>query len=159
MGGLDNLGQLRGRGQLFLWVSGAVQGAWHRDGAGLATAAQSRGRRLHSTGLSWIIVLVFTQRSPVEVSEKGGSCSIMALSNTRTSELVSSNMRGQLKTCDLRSNSLTPCQILQPGGGRDLPSQTPHAVTHPCCRGRVWGADSMGPEETQPPSSQPTRQP
>ena len=113
MGRLGSSVQLRGRGQLFLWVSGAVQGAWHGDGAGLATAAQSRGkkaaqsrgRRLHSTGLLWIIVLVFTQRSPVEVYEKGGSCSITALSITRTSELVSSNMRGQLKTWDVRSKA------------------------------------------------------
>ena len=146
---------------LGVWCcTGCLAWGWCRTGHSCTEQGEERcteqGRRLHSTGLSWIIVLVFTQRSPVEMYEKGDSCFITALSNTRTSELVSSNMRGQFKTWDLRSNYLSS---LQPGCGRDLPSQAPHTVTHPCSRGRVWGAVSMGPEETQPPSSQPTRQP
>ena len=42
-----------------------------------------------------------------QVYDKAESCSITAVTFTRTSELVSSNMRGQLKTWDLRSNSQT----------------------------------------------------
>ena len=37
--------------------------------------------------------------------DKAESCSITAVTFTKTNELVSSNMRGQLKTWDLRSNS------------------------------------------------------
>ena len=37
--------------------------------------------------------------------DKAESCSITAVTFTKASELVSSNMRGQLKTWDLRSNS------------------------------------------------------
>ena len=40
--------------------------------------------------------------------DKAESCSITAVTFTRTSELVSSNMRGQLKTWDTRTNSQAP---------------------------------------------------
>jgi len=80
----------------------------HKAGLGGCTALANHGDSLATGGQDGRInVLISTQRSPVKVYEKGDSCSITALAYTRTSELVSSNMRGQLKTWDLRSNSQT----------------------------------------------------
>jgi len=81
----------------------------HKAGGGGCTALANHGDSLATGGQDGRInILISTQRSPMKVYEKGDSCSITALAYTRTSELVSSNMRGQLKTWDLRSNSQTP---------------------------------------------------
>ena len=44
----------------------------------------------------------------MQVYDKAESCSITAVTFTRASELVSSNMRGQLQTWDTRTNSQKP---------------------------------------------------
>merc|ERR1712142_38443 len=82
-------------------------GALANHGDSLATGGQD-GK---------INVLISTQRSPVKVYEHGDSCTITALAYTRTSELVSANMRGQVKTWDLRSNSQTPISTSGQGSG------------------------------------------
>jgi len=90
----------------------------HRAGGGGCTAVACHGDSLATGGQDGRInVLVSTQRSPVKVFEKGDSCSITSLAYTRTSELVSSNMRGQLKIWDLRSNSQTPVTTSSQGSG------------------------------------------
>eukprot|EP00092_Neocalanus_flemingeri_P041747 GFUD01045469.1.p1 GENE.GFUD01045469.1~~GFUD01045469.1.p1 ORF type:complete len:347 (-),score=138.07 GFUD01045469.1:130-1170(-) len=90
----------------------------HKAGGGGCTALACYGDSLATGGQDGKInVLVSTQRSPVKVYEKGDSCSITSLAYTRTSELVSSNMRGQLKTWDLRSNSQTPVTTSSQGAG------------------------------------------
>jgi len=78
----------------------------HRAGAGGCTALSLYGDGVATAGQDGRInVLAGDQREPVKVYDKGDSCSLTALSYTRSSELVSANMRGQLKTWDLRSNS------------------------------------------------------
>ena len=81
----------------------------HRPGAGGATALARHGDSLASGGQDGRInILVASSRTPLKVYDKADSCSITALTFSKTSELVSSNMRGQIKTWDLRSNSQTP---------------------------------------------------
>ena len=90
----------------------------HRAGGGGCTSLASHGDSLATGGQDGKInVLISTQRSPVKVYEHGDSCTITALAYTRTSELVSANMRGQVKTWDLRSNSQTPISTSGQGSG------------------------------------------
>ena len=89
----------------------------HRPGAGGATALTRHGDSLASGGQDGKLnVLVVTSRTPVKVYDKADSCSITALTFSKTSELVSSNMRGQIKTWDLRSNSQCPVSNSSQGG-------------------------------------------
>ena len=53
----------------------------------------------------------------LKVYDKADSCSITSLTFTKTNELVSSNMRGQLKLWDLRSNVQTPVSGCDQGSG------------------------------------------
>ena len=77
----------------------------HNTGSGGATALACHGDNIATGGQDGKInILVKDSKSPLKVYDKAESCSITAVTFTRASELVSSNMRGQLKTWDLRSN-------------------------------------------------------
>jgi len=81
----------------------------HRAGAGGCTALALYGDGVATAGQDGRInVLTGGQKEPVKIYDKGDSCSITALSYTRSSELISANMRGQLRSWDLRSNSRDP---------------------------------------------------
>ena len=113
----DTLSLSCSSGQVQLYRLGGLAGLqllqdWaglHRAGAGGATALARHGDSLASGGQDGRInILGASSRSPLKVYDKADSCSITALTFSKTSELVSSNMRGQIKTWDLRSNSQTP---------------------------------------------------
>jgi len=86
--------------------------AWptlHREGAGGCTGVAVHGDSVATAGQDGRInVLAAGQKEPVKVYDKGDSCTISCLAFTRASELVTANMRGQLKTWDLRANSRSP---------------------------------------------------
>ena len=95
-------------------VPGWLTWGWCRTGH---TAAQGRGRMLHSTGLSWRQPGHRTAESqPVGSPLRGALSRCMRRttaapsrpSSTPGPALVSYNMRGQLQIRDLRSNSQTP---------------------------------------------------
>jgi len=114
-------------GQLTAYKPGQGEGgmqeiqAWpglHRAGAGGCTGLAIYGDSVATAGQDGRInVLAGGNREPVKVYDKGDSCSIMALSYTRANELVSANMRGQLKSWDLRSNSREPVSTSCHGSG------------------------------------------
>ena len=90
----------------------------HRSGSGGCTALAGHGDSIATGGQDGRInILVSTSRTPVKVYDKADSCSIATLVFTKTNELVSANMRGQLKTWDLRSNSQSPVSNCSQGGG------------------------------------------
>jgi len=122
----------------------------HKIGGGGCTALACYGDGMATGGQDGKInILVATQRNPVKVFEKGDSCSITALAYTRTSELVSSNMRGQLKSWDLRSNSQVPVAVSNQGAGVTCFSRHPtqsHILVAGGCDGvlAVWDLRSSG---------------
>ena len=138
----------------------------HRPGAGGATALTRHGDSLASGGQDGRInILVASNRTPLKVYDKADSCSITALTFSKTSELVSSNMRGQIKTWDLRTNSQAPGKSesaslqpghlilnvdhfsdeLQPGRSSEMPGHPPHPVPRHDGGGRGRGPGSLGP--------------
>ncbi|XP_023336112.1 nucleoporin Nup43 isoform X1 [Eurytemora carolleeae] len=79
----------------------------HRDGG--ATCLSSHGESVATAGQDGRInVLNIRQRAPVKVYDNADSCSMTDLIFSRGSDLLSSNMRGQLKLFDLRANQQTP---------------------------------------------------
>lgn len=80
----------------------------HKSGGG-CTALSCHGDHVVTAGEDGKInLLTSKQRPAVRVFEKADSCSITDITFTRASEVVSSNMRGQLKLWDLRSNQQQP---------------------------------------------------
>lgn len=75
------------------------------NGVGGITGLATHGDALAAVGQDGTIsVLNVRQSAPVRVYEKGDSCSITDVIFSRTAEIVTANMRGQLKLFDLRSN-------------------------------------------------------
>lgn len=79
----------------------------HSSSAGGGTSALScHGDHVVTAGADGKINLLNSKQRPaIRVFEHGDSCSITDIIFTRSSEVVSSNMRGQLKQWDLRSNN------------------------------------------------------
>lgn len=90
----------------------------HSTGSGGATALACHGDNIATGGQDGRInILARDSKSPLKVYDKAESCSITAVTFTRASELVSSNMRGQLQTWDTRTNSQKPVRTCSQGSG------------------------------------------
>jgi len=90
----------------------------HVSGSGGCTTMATHGDSIVTGGQEGKInVLTPSSRSPIKVYEKADSCTITAVSFIRTNEMMSANMRGQLKLWDLRSNSLVPESSCSQDGG------------------------------------------
>lgn len=86
--------------------------AWPHVGA--LTCLAAHGEALAAASQEGRIIILSTrQTAPTRVYEKGDSCSITDILFSRSSEIVSSNMRGQLKLFDLRSNQQEAASTLQ----------------------------------------------
>ena len=105
------------------------QMAWpalHKSGSGGCTGVAVHGDSVATVGQDGRINLVAAgQREPVKVYDKADSCSLTALAFSRASELVTANMRGQLKSWDLRSNSRTPTSTAAHSAGITCLSRHP----------------------------------
>jgi len=105
------------------------QMAWpalHKPGSGGCTGVAVHGDSVATVGQDGRINLIASgQREPVKVYDKADSCSLTALSFSRASELVTANMRGQLKSWDLRSNSRTPSSTAAHSAGITCLSRHP----------------------------------
>jgi len=81
----------------------------HSAGGGGCSAVASHGDNVVTVGEDGRMNLVNARQRPtVRVWENADSCSITDVTFTKASEVVSSNMRGQLKLWDLRSNQQQP---------------------------------------------------
>ena len=105
------------------------QMAWpalHKPGSGGCTGVAVHGDSVATVGQDGRINLVAAgQREPVKVYDKADSCSLTALAFSRASELVTANMRGQLKSWDLRSNTRTPTSTAAHSAGITCLSRHP----------------------------------
>jgi len=97
-----------GQAQLFKYehnqlVSSQVWTDLH--GSGGASCVATYGETLATAGEDGRVnVLNIRQRNPVKVFEKADSCSINDIVFSRSSDILTANMRGQMKLFDLRSN-------------------------------------------------------
>eukprot|EP00088_Acartia_fossae_P045734 TRINITY_DN4928_c0_g1_i1.p1 TRINITY_DN4928_c0_g1~~TRINITY_DN4928_c0_g1_i1.p1 ORF type:complete len:350 (-),score=88.49 TRINITY_DN4928_c0_g1_i1:159-1208(-) len=80
-------------------------GELHGRGGGGATCVAAYGETLATAGEDGKVnILNVRQSNPVKVYDSADSCSINDIVFPRSSELLTSNMRGQMKLFDLRSN-------------------------------------------------------
>jgi len=78
-------------------------------GTGGSTCLAVHGETVASAGQDGRLnILNIKQRNPVKVYDKADSCSITDVLFSRASDLLTANMRGQLKLFDLRSNLSEP---------------------------------------------------
>jgi len=81
----------------------------HSSSGGGCTSLSCHGDHVVTAGEDGKINLLNSKQRPaVRVFDHADSCSITDITFTRASEVVSSNMRGQLKLWDLRSNQQQP---------------------------------------------------
>jgi len=78
--------------------------------SGGATCVAAHGETIATGGQHGSLNIInVRQRNPVQVFDKADSCSINDLIFSRSSDLLTANMRGQIKLFDLRSNKQEAC--------------------------------------------------